>query len=323
MKTHLLLRALPAVAAMLMSLGMAAQPTPTKVMRLYPQGQSVDAGIVENGVKVTLGPGESNGLTTPEEGKELWRVQNVGDNARMLLYLPAKNTSGQMVVVCPGGGYSMLSTGTEGACVAEWLMSEGVAACVLVYRMPNGHDTVPLQDVQNAFRYCRAHAEEWGVKQIGVMGFSAGGHLAATASTMFTDEVTRPDFSVLIYPVISFEDGVTSKGSTRRLLTGEDSSKYEKYTLYRHVTGNTPPTMLVLSADDGSVPPENSFRYFDSLAQHGVSREMYVFPHGGHGWGFTTAKYAKDGKDPLDDDYRALFFNALDNFLYKMSTSAE
>lgn len=296
----------------------AAQPRPDRVISLYPQGQEAGKGIVENGREVTLGAGESNGLTGPEGGTPGRRITGVGDNARLEIYLPERNTAGQMLIMCPGGGYSCLSTGLEGSWAAEWFLKEGIAVCVVIYRMPNGHGSVPLTDVQNAFRYCRAHAGEWGVKQIGVMGYSAGGHLAACASTLFTDEITRPDFTILAYPVITMKDGLTHEG-TRRELTGKDAAKYDLYSAEKLVRDDTPPTLLILSADDGAVPPENSFLYFNALAAHDIRREIHVLPAGGHGWGFATAKYAKDGKDPLGDYYRAVFFDILDNYLYNMS----
>lgn len=304
--------------ALFSCINLAAQPVPNKVISLYPQGQAAGKGIVENGREVTLGPGENNELTGPEGGTKGRWITNVNDNARMEIYLPSKNSTGQMVVMCPGGGYAGESVGLEGSWAAEWFLSEGIAVCVVVYRLPNGHCTVPLTDVQNAFRYCRAHAGEWGVKQIGVMGYSAGGHLAACASTLYVDDITRPDFSVLIYPVITMTEGITHNG-TRKYLTGENTGKYDYYSTEKQVNEKTPPAILILSADDTVVDPENSFLYFKALAKYGIEREIHVLPAGGHGWGFATSKYAKDGKDPLGDDYRALFFNIMDNYLYKMS----
>ncbi len=174
----------------------ATKLRPNMTLALYPEGQKVNKGIEENGKTITLGPGESNKIAEPEEMKASGTMSKVGDNARIDIYLP-KKPNGQMIVVCPGGGYKNLSTFNEGAYVADWLVKRGISVCVVKYRLPNGHWNVPLNDVQNAFRYCRAHAQEWGVNQIGVMGFSAGGHLAASASTLFVDTVTRPDCSHL------------------------------------------------------------------------------------------------------------------------------
>ena len=147
---------------------------------------------------------ESNGLTGPETINERGILRNVSDLARVDLYFP-KKPNGQMVVVCPGGGYVKLSTYGEGQYVADWMLSKGITVAVVKHRLPDGHWNVPLEDVHNVFRYCRAHAQEWKVNQIGVIGFSAGGHLAARVSNLFVDAATRPDFSILIYPVITFD----------------------------------------------------------------------------------------------------------------------
>ena len=286
---------------------------PDLTLKLYPEGQSVDLGIVEDGKALTLGPGESNGLeggnvVNPRNGN----ISNIGDDAYMDIYLP-ENCNGQMLVVCPGGGYSNVSAANEGTRVADWCVRRGIAVCVVHYRMPNGHCTVPLTDVQNAFRYCRAKAPQWGVTQIGVMGFSAGGHLAASASTLFADGITRPDFSVLVYPVITFEEFVTHAG-TRLNLVGPDAGRdmVERYSLENRVSPSTPPTILLLSGDDRAVPPENSLRYYRAMHENGVPGELHVFTSGGHGWGFTTME--NSGRDNLGDQ-RENFFQILGRWL--------
>lgn len=299
------------VAALLLVSGLRAQQAPDRIVRLYPEGQGVDKGIVEGGVAVTQGPGCANELKVAQtwDGALLRRVSDPW----MRIYLPEHNTTGQMVVICPGGAYALLSTVTEGELAARWLNERGIAACVVWYRMPNRHHTVPLTDVQNAFRYCRYHAAEWGVKQVGVMGFSAGGHLAASASTLFTDEITRPDFSILFYPVISMEEGLTHEG-TMYNLTGKDPSLRERYSLEKRVTSDTPPTILLLSSNDDAVPPENSLRYLRALKEHGVPAQIHSFPTGGHGWGFAAKAYT--GKeDPIGDASRATVDAALETFL--------
>ena len=303
---------------------------PTETILLYPEGQGVDKGIVENGVAVTLGPGESNGLSELVETQSDWGdIRNIADSARIDIYLP-KKPNGQMIVACPGGGYGCVSAFNEGAYVADYFTKKGIAVCVVKYRLPNGHWQVPLTDVQNAFRYCRAHADEWSVKQIGIIGFSAGGHLAASASTLFVDEVTRPDFSILVYPVITMDLSLTHQGTHDNLIGAEgkwldeslpyneylkNKAEYEKlmerYSLENQVSGNTPPTILALSGNDGLVVPENSVRYFRALLEKGVSAQMYVFPKGGHGWGFYTREFGGDGLG----DYRKVFFDAVDTWL--------
>ena len=286
-------------------------PAPDYIVRLYPEGQGVDKGIAENGVPVTQGPGCANELKVPQtwDGSLLRRVSDPW----LRIYLPEKNTSGQMVIICPGGAYALLSTRTEGELAARWLCERGIAACVVWYRMPNRHDTVPLTDVQNAFRFCRHHASEWGVEQIGVMGFSAGGHLAASASTLYVDKVTRPDFSILFYPVITMEEGLTHEG-TMYNLTGKDPVLRELYSLENRVTAGTPPAILLLSSDDRVVPPENSLRYLRALKEHGVPAQIHSFPSGGHGWGFAAKAYTGT-YDPIGDEAREAADSALETFL--------
>ena len=254
---------------------------------------------------------EDNGLTGPETINKSGNIGNINANARFDLYFPEK-PNGQMVIVCPGGGYSVASSYNEGVYVAEWMTERGVTVAVVKYRMPAGHWNVPLTDIQNTFRYCREHASEWGVDQIGVMGFSAGGHLAATVSTMYTDAATRPDFSVLIYPVITMEKGITH-GGTRQQLLGKDSVwedrkgkdwetwdsdrmafkwLLDRYSLERQVSADTPETFIALCSDDKAVPAENSIRYYRALIGCGVATEMHIYPTGGHGWGFTSLRYS-------------------------------
>lgn len=302
---------------------------PDKVVHLYPEGQNVDKGIEG----ITLGPGESNGCTKPEELTKDNNLKFTGDSARFELYL-AKNPNGKMVIICPGGAYWFTAFVHEGQYAAEWLNSQGISAAVVKYRLPYGHWNVPLYDVQNVFRYCRHHAEEWGVKQIGVMGFSAGGHLAATASTQYIDAVTRPDFSILVYPVISSEKGVSHEGSFNNLIgtekgwysrKGKDfetwdagKRKYEslkeRYSLDKQVSPDTPKTFIIFSSNDYGVPPENEVRYFNALVQNGVPCEMHAFPGGGHGYGFSNIKY---GNDAIRE-YRADFLGSMARFLQEL-----
>ena len=310
--------------------------SPTKTVYLYPMGQNVDQGIVENGVAVTQGPKVSNGLEGPEQAAKWGFVNNVTDSARVDIFLP-EHPNGQMIVSCPGGGYGGLSVWNEGTYLAKWMNDRGIACAVVKYRLPNGHREVPLQDVQNAFRYCRHHATDWGVKQIGVIGFSAGGHLASTVTTMYTDSLTRPDFSVLIYPVILMDESATHKGTVENLLGSEASwkereskpfqewydglSEYSdlrrEYTTWRSVTPTTPPTFIGVSTYDKTVPVISSIKFYQALVRNKVSSELHVYPKGGHGWGFTDLGIGLDPKVCKDNlgSCRAEFSAALERWL--------
>jgi len=226
------------------------------------------------------------------------------------VHLPARaNANGQAVVICPGGGYGILAYDWEGTDIANRLNADGIAAIVLKYRLPEDASNViphltPLLDAQRALRLTRHHAADWNIDpaQVGIMGFSAGGHLASTAGTHFDagnpaapDPVerlsSRPDFLILMYPVVSFDPAVGHSGSRRNLLGEQDSPELVAYYSNElHVTAETPPTFLVHSIDDKSVPIRNSLRFYEALLDHGVSAEMHLYPHGGHGFGLALNK---------------------------------
>nr|WP_315251868.1 alpha/beta hydrolase [uncultured Flavobacterium sp.] len=217
-----------------------------------------------------------------------------------------KNNSGKnaAVIICPGGGYGVLSIDKEGINIAKWFNSIGVSAFVLKYRLPSDDimtdKTVgPLQDAQEAIRTLRRNAVKWNldVTKIGIMGFSAGGHLASTASTHYLDKIydskenisARPDFSMLIYPVISMENGITHTGSKESLLGKTASAELiAKYSNEKEVNENTPPTFLIHATDDQAVPVENSINYYLALKKNKVSAEMHLYQNGGHGFGLGT-----------------------------------
>ena len=280
-------------------------PEPTIHALIYPKGQNCSQAIVSNGLE-----GE------PKMVNDWGDVGNIGDGAWYDVYLP-KSGAKKMVVVCPGGGYAYCSSINEGEFVARWFLEKGVATCVVNYRLPNGHPGVPLTDIQNVFRYLRANASKWGVEEIGIIGFSAGGHLAATATNLWVDEITRPDFSILVYPVVTMYDEATHKG-TKHYLLGDNPSKgmVDYYSIENQVTSATPRSLILLSANDNAVPPVNSLNYFKRLVECGVNAEMHIFPEGGHGWGFTCNRYYP-GQDRLGDKYRAQFFEIIENWLLK------
>ena len=195
------------------------------------------------------------------------------------------------IVICPGGGYGVLAIDKEGHEVARWLQSNGVTGVVLKYRLPRqpGHTwgtQAPLADAHRALGLVREHASEWNVDpgRVGVMGFSAGGHLAGSASTLLGDE--GPNFSVLVYPVLSLQDGVTHHGSRNNLLGDEQTpEQIDHYSAELQADANTPPAFLVHTLDDGAVPYTNSTRYVDALHAAGVSAELHLYEKGGHGYG--------------------------------------
>lgn len=218
------------------------------------------------------------------------------------VYLP-KAPNGQAIVICPGGGYGGLAMGHEGSMVAKWLNERGIAGIVLRYRLPRERVTVPLDDARTALLLVRARAAEWGIDpaKVGVMGFSAGGHLAATALTLLPAG-ERPDFGVLFYPVITMTDPVMHGGSRANLMGRlPDQQTKERYSPELHVAADTPPMFFALSADDRGVKPRNSTMLFDVLTAARVPVEMHVYPTGGHGWGFgnTPFKYYDEMKASL------------------------
>ena len=228
----------------------------------------------------------SNGIATPEEGMDACRPSNISVAELYVYPADAAKATGQGVIICPGGGYAVLAFDYEGYEVAQWLAAHGITAAVLKYRMPNGHPEVPLEDAEQALRLLRGEvpgAEGFTCRKVGILGFSAGGHLAAMASTM---GAVRPDFSVLFYPVITAHPG--HQGSFDNLVGKERRSAETdvRYSLEHRVTEQTPPALLLLSDDDTVVPPVSSTRYYNALKEKGVKASMHIYPTGGHGWGF-------------------------------------
>lgn len=252
---------------------------------------------------------ESYALVDPDETLLLWPDGAPGalgdeekDKPQLLVYLPdADKANGCAIVIFPGGGYGHLAMGHEGHQIAEWCNSMGIAAFICDYRHRGkgyGHPA-PLQDAQRAIRMVRANADQWkvDVNRLGVIGFSAGGHLASTTITHFDEgdaeagdniakQSSRPDFGILCYPVIAFDEPYTHRGSQRNLL-GDDASDemIKKFSNEKQVTSETPPTFLWHTSDDAAVPPENSVQFYLALRKNNVPAEMHIYETGRHGLG--------------------------------------
>ncbi len=228
------------------------------------------------------------------------RIRNVTDPT-LTVFKPAEGkANGTAIIVCPGGGYSHLAFDPEGTNVAKLLNEYGITVFVLKYRLPDDRimknkSIGPLQDVQESIRIVRRNAKNWNINpdKIGVMGFSAGGHVAASASTLYKDKVydsdttsARPDFSILIYPVISMRAEITHKGSRDNLLgDNPDEKLVEHFSAEFQVNKNTPQAFLVCAEDDPAVPIENSIQYFLALKKYNIPAELHIYEKGGHGFG--------------------------------------
>ena len=218
---------------------------------------------------------------------------NPTDTAKVTVFLPdAKKATGRAVVICPGGGYGFLAMDHEGYDWAPFFNREGIAAIVLKYRMPRGNCEVPVSDAEEAMRLVRRNAKQWNInpQQVGIMGSSAGGHLASTIATHATGDAA-PNFQILFYPVITMDPAFTHKGSHDNFL-GTDRSKKElkkletEYSNDIQVNRTTPRAFLALSDDDRAVPAANGFNYYSECYRHDVPASIHIYPTGGHGWGY-------------------------------------
>lgn len=240
-------------------------------------------------------------------GEALWPDDSDKEEARIFVYRPqGQDRPAPAVIVCPGGAYLGLAIDYEGHDAARWFARQGLVAVVLKYRMPRGEHGVPLEDAEQAVRVLKARAGQWQVDttRIGVAGFSAGGHLAATLSTSARRDA-RPDFAVLFYPVIDMTDDEVTHAVSRTCLLGEeadDDRLRARYSLQYRVDSLTPPTLLMLSDDDTGVSPVNSLLYYDALKRSGIPAALYIFPEGEHGWGFLPGfAYHERMKGLLED----------------------
>lgn len=255
-----------------------------EMVELYP-------GAIPNskktGKKETFNAGIFRGVTKPT----------------LEIYLPEKvNAAGTAVIIIPGGSYGVVVYQGEGVSTAKQFAKNGITAFVLKYRLPDDsimlNKTIgPLQDAQQAIKFVRENAVKWGVdvNKVGIIGFSAGGHLASTAATHFQKPVIenanntnlRPDFQVVVYPVISMQDSLTHRDSRNNLLGKKPSKELvDQYSNELQVTNNTPPAYITHAADDKTVDVDNSIAYFESIRHHNVEAEMHIYPKGGHGFIF-------------------------------------
>jgi acetyl esterase/lipase len=261
------------------------------IIKLWPDGVP---GSITNGAyveKETM----ANGMPS--------RYEKVTDPT-LTVFLPApEKATGTAVLICPGGGYGVLAFDHEGYQIARWLNDNGIAGIILKYRLPS--DLImkdkrigPLQDAQEGIRFIRRKAAEWHINphKIGVIGFSAGGHLASTISTHYAEKVydsdttsARPDFSLLIYPVITFNETFTHMGSRTNLISKDAGAEdVMRFSNELQVNEKTPPAFLVHSADDKVVPVKNSMEYYSNLVKYNIPSELHVFQKGGHGYGLSV-----------------------------------
>tara|TARA_R110002073_G_scaffold32609_2_gene98533 strand:+ start:476 stop:1393 length:918 start_codon:yes stop_codon:yes gene_type:complete len=274
----------------------------TLVFSSYAFSQQQEIPLWPDGVPLSL----PNDLQERVVQGNITRLHDVTVPSLTVYMPPAEKASGAAVIICPGGGYQILAIDHEGYDVAQWFNEQGITAFVLKYRLPNDtameqKEIVPILDLQQAIRTVRQRAPEWGINQdqIGVMGFSAGGHLASTGATHYSDNIggidddtnLRPDFSVLIYPVITFQSDFYHQGSKESLIGPEAGQQMvERFSNHLRVTEDTPPTFLLHATDDLVVPVENSINYYRALREHGVPAEMHIYESGGHGFGLAEGQ---------------------------------
>lgn len=246
--------------------------------------------MAQKPIEIPLWPNgapNSNGLQGTEDDMGNGRVSNI--TSPSITVYKASRPNGVAIIMCPGGGYARLAMNHEGHDMASWFNEQGITYIVLKYRMPNGHCEVPLSDAEQAIRMTRSHAAEWNINpaQIGIMGASAGGHLASTLATHYSSNETRPDFQILLYPVITMQQEYTHSGSCKNLL-GEHPTEalLNKYSNEKQVNPQTPKAFITLSSDDKAVPAINGVNYYLALIRNNVSAALHTYPMGGHGWGF-------------------------------------
>ena len=231
------------------------------------------------------------------------------DKAELTVYLPdAKKATGRAVVCCPGGGYTHLAMDHEGHQWAAFFNNQGIALIVLKYRMPHGNRFIPISDAEEAMKTVRCNATDWHInpQDVGIMGFSAGGHLASTIATHSKGDAA-PNFQILFYPVITMDPGYTHMGSHDGFLGSFSDGKKDQKELRKlefeysndlQVNRTTPRAFLALSDDDKAVPAANGFNYYQQLYKHDVPASIHIYPTGGHGWGY---------RETFDYHYNVIF----------------
>lgn len=241
-------------------------------------------------------------IDLPVWGTEKPHETDETQNATMSVYLP-KKPNGMAIMMCPGGGYDHHAINHEGHDMAKWFCDQGITYVVLKYRLPRQNDTIPLSDAKRAIKNIRLNAKKWKVNphRVGIMGGSAGGHLASSLATMYGEPIYRPDFQILLYPVISMDLKITNSGTHNQLIGKQPAPGMEaQYTTSNRVDKNTPQAFIALSADDTGVLPINSLLYFEALRKYNVSATLHIYPTGGHGWGFKDSFiYKKEWTDEL------------------------
>ena len=270
---------------------------------------SITSAYAQEAKPIPLYP---NGVPNAKKGPDTYVERDVNGSVSKVIeptlipFIPENGTAnGTAVIICPGGGYSGLAMRGEGFPAAKEFNKIGVTAFILKYRLPNDDimndkNIGPLQDAQAAMALVRSRAAEWGLNpnRIGIMGFSAGGHLASTEGTHFNTPVIdnksnvslRPDFMILIYPVITFGE-LTHGGSKRNLIgTTPTQDKVDLYSNEKQVTANTPITFIIHAQDDTTVPVQNTLMFYDALVKNKVPSEMHIYPAGGHGFGINNRK---------------------------------
>jgi acetyl esterase/lipase len=239
---------------------------------------------------------------TTTEGRITRCEKVVTPDLTVFLPVPEK-ANGAAVLICPGGGYGVLAFDHEGNAIAKWLNDNGIAGIILKYRLPSDQIMIdksigPLQDAQEAMRVIRRNAVSWKINpdRVGVIGFSAGGHLASTLSTHYAEKVydvkdntsARPNFSLLIYPVVSFDTVITHRGTRNNLIGLKPSEEQvRRFSNELQITADTPPAFLVHSSDDNAVPVMNSIGYFKGLQKNNIPVELHIFQKGDHGYGLS------------------------------------